>query len=187
MSERCLLVFAKPPVPGRVKTRLHGSLLPQQAAELHAALLQDLLDRMSGGDYDVMLCWAWRDTQIDRVMLGPAVETMLQQGADLGERMHHAADSQTGRYDRVCIVGSDVPALDRAAVEAAFTAMEACDVVLGPATDGGYYLIGAAHPGLPRGLFTDCRLGQLQGPESDPRARRAAGIVDDDPGGGTGR
>jgi len=74
-----------------------------------------------------------------------------QVGADLGERMHHALGTALARAPRAVLVGSDCPALDAAYIEEAFTALATADLVLGPALDGGYVLIGARR--LDRRLF----------------------------------
>ena len=83
-SDRRLLLFTKPPVPGRVKTRLIGELTPQQAARLHEAFLMDLLARLRRGAFDLRIAWATEgEEQAPR--LGFPGE--LQRGADLGQRL----------------------------------------------------------------------------------------------------
>jgi rSAM/selenodomain-associated transferase 1 len=142
-SLRRLLLFTKPAREGRVKTRLIGDLTAAEAAGLHAAFLGDLLERLREGDFELRLAWA-----LDP---GEEVPAVRQEGSDLGERLYRALSTvQTGT---VMALGSDHPTLELELVERAFERAEAgADVVLGPAEDGGYYLIAlrsaAVHPRL---------------------------------------
>jgi hypothetical protein len=153
-AERALLVFTKPAVAGRVKTRLIGALSPEQAAELHQALLLDLLARLAGGAFEVALAWALAAGEEPPAWSPPWVR---QAGDDLGARLHRALAAAALEHAAVAAVGSDHPGLTGGDVESAFARLEAgADVVLGPATDGGYYLIalraGAVHPELFQGI-----------------------------------
>jgi rSAM/selenodomain-associated transferase 1 len=147
----CLLLFTKPATPGRVKTRLIGVLTAAQAARLHDCLLRDLVERLAGGDYELRLAWA----------LGPGEEAPAcalpaepQRGAGLGERLHHGLAGAARSHRRVAAVGSDHPTLSAAIVERAFAALAAgADAVLGPATDGGYYLIALRSEAVAGELF----------------------------------
>ena len=89
-----------------------------------------------------------------RSWLGTAgLEFWPQEGRNLGQRMSGAFTRAFRSFDRVCLVGTDVPDLDPSHVIAAFDALDGHDVVFGPATDGGYYLVASARP-VPE-LFTD--------------------------------
>lgn len=162
---RCLLLFTKPAVPGRVKTRLTGdgpgSLDADRAARLHAAFLGDLAERLlpatTGGEMRLRLAWAAADAGAPlpdlgqvvapvgelRVPPGAAVDAVRQRGDDLGERLYTAlADAAVDHPGGVAAVGSDHPDLPLSRVRRAFEMLgEGADVVLGPADDGGYYLI----------------------------------------------
>lgn len=146
-------MFTKPAEPGRVKTRLIGDLNPQQAAELHAAFLDDLVARLAGGEYELRIAWALREGEAMPRRTEPGVR---QQGGDLGERLHRALADAAVEHPGVAAVGSDHPDLPRASVERAFAALGRRDVALGPAPDGGYYLIAlraaAVEPRLFEGL-----------------------------------
>ena len=152
-ASRRLLLFTKPAREGRVKTRLIGDLTAAQAAALHAAFLADLLDRLGAGDFDLRLAWALEPGE--EIPAGPA-PGIRQEGSDLGERLHRAlsaAAADAGDAGVVMALGSDHPTLPLALVHRAFERVEAgADVVLGPAEDGGYYLIalraGAVAPRL---------------------------------------
>jgi rSAM/selenodomain-associated transferase 1 len=150
--DRCLLLLAKPARPGRVKTRLIGDLTPEQAAELQAAFLDDALAELAGGRYDLFLAWALEDGEAPPSLPWP---WLRQEGADLGERLYRALAGAGRAYPLVGAVGSDHPTLRRERVEAAFDLLaEGADVVLGPADDGGYYLIAARAQGLAPELFS---------------------------------
>lgn len=152
MLERgCVVVFTKPAVPGRVKTRLIGDLSPEQTAELHQAFLDDLVGRLRSGRHDVWLAWA-----LDGEEAVPASDlpALRQRGGDLGARLWHALRRALADHPFAAAVGSDHPDLPVACVEEAFDRLDrGADVVLGPAEDGGYYLVAARPDSLRRRLF----------------------------------
>jgi rSAM/selenodomain-associated transferase 1 len=152
-ARRRLLLFTKPAREGRVKTRLIGDLTPREAALLHRAFVDDLLARLAGGDFDLQLAWALEEGEV--VPSGP-VPGVAQRGADLGARLFNALSDAAREAPYVAAVGSDHPTLPLAIVEEAFAALEAgAEVVLGPAEDGGYYLIALAAERVSPHLFTD--------------------------------
>ena len=143
MSARRLLLFTKPAREGRVKTRLIGDLTPAQAAALHTAFLDDLLDRLREalleGSFELRLAWALEPEEA--VPSGP-LPGVRQEGSDLGERLYRALSGAAAEAGAVMALGSDHPTLPLELVHRAFEGVEAgADVVLGPAEDGGYYLI----------------------------------------------
>jgi len=147
------LLFTKPARAGRVKTRLIGDLTPLQAAELHAAFLDDLLDRLRGGALTLHLAWALDAGEA--VPAGP-FPGVAQRGDDLGERLYTALADAAAEAPAVAALGSDHPTLPLAVVHRAFELVEGgADVVLGPAEDGGYYLIALRAVAVARRLFED--------------------------------
>lgn len=148
---RCVLVFAKLPRAGRVKTRLFADLSPSRAAELAAAFLDDLAQRLAEQPFDSWFAWALEPGDPEPAPPAPlALPAIVQRGADLGERMAMAFADTFATYDQVVIVGADVPDLTPATCLEAFTALDrGAEIVLGPATDGGFYLIAAAAPPPP--------------------------------------
>lgn len=146
-----MVLFAKAPVPGRVKTRLVPLLGAQAAASLHAAFVRDMLDKLGQLQHkaDVEL---HTDVPTD-AWSGTGVATCLQCPGSLSARLVHALEQglQRGR-PQVIVVGSDSPDLPPSHL----AAMLAChaDVVLGPCADGGFYAIGcrAMHPDMFRGV-----------------------------------
>lgn len=148
---RRLLLFTKPAREGRVKTRLIGALTPVQAAAIHQAFLDDLLDRLREGGFDLRLAWALDPGE--PVPDGP-VPGVRQEGDDLGERLFRALAAAGTEMSSVAALGSDHPTLPLETVHEAFERLEAgADVVLGPAEDGGYYLIALRAVAVKRRLF----------------------------------
>lgn len=134
-------VFAKEPVAGQVKTRLSPPLLPEQAAQLYKTALDETLQRFSDQTFEMVIFYAGAE---DYFLLNyPQLPRQPQLGNDLGERLANALQGllQEG-YQQAAIIGSDSPDLPLAHVEQAFTALQSFDVVIAPADDGGYVLIG---------------------------------------------
>lgn len=151
MSLRRLLLFTKPAVPGRVKTRLHGTLTPEQAAQLHQAFVDDVLERLAPGAFELTIAWALAPGEA--VPSGPW-PGVVQRGEDLGDRLFTALSEAALGGAAVAALGSDHPTLPLAGVEAAFERIEAgAPVVIGPSLDGGYYLIALAPSAVRRELF----------------------------------
>jgi uncharacterized protein len=149
---RRLLLFTKPAREGRVKTRLIGDLTAAQAALLHTAFLEDLLDRLRAGDFELRLAWA-----LDPGEEIPAgIAGIRQSGDDLGERLYRALSEAAAEAGSVAALGSDHPTLPLELVHRAFETVETgADVVLGPAEDGGYYLIALRSGAVARRLFDE--------------------------------
>lgn len=140
-----LLQFAREPVPGRVKTRLLPTLSPEQACELHCELVmwtaRQLLDARLG---QVQVCVAGDPAAslFAQCTAAGVASVSRQQGADLGERMFNALECGLQNHSRVILVGSDCPAITPAYLGLAVDALAHADVVIGPAEDGGFVLIG---------------------------------------------
>jgi rSAM/selenodomain-associated transferase 1 len=150
VPSRRLLLFTKPAREGRVKTRLIGDLTAAEAAALHAAFLDDLVDRLREGDFELRLAWAL-DPE-DELPAGG----VRQQGDDLGERLYRVLSEASRDGSPVMALGSDHPTLPLALVHEAFERLErGAEVVLGPAEDGGYYLIALRPDAVVPDLFRD--------------------------------
>lgn len=147
-----MVVFAKPPRAGVVKTRLvHERLSDGRAAELYEAFLGDVVERLRSGAFDLRIAWAVEDGEPLPEGQGEAVR---QIGDDLGERLFHALREAGADHELVAAVGSDHPDLPLERVEEAFEALRrGQDLVLGPSRDGGYYLIGLQASAVDRRLF----------------------------------
>jgi len=146
--------MAKHPVPGRVKTRLAAVLGADAACALYVAFVLDLAERLGALPYAVT--WAYTPADAPFAALLPGARCRPQRGRDLGERLAAAiADELAAGPGPVLAIGADAPHVPEAALAEAASALgRGADVVLGPAADGGYYLIGlrAPAPGLFAGI-----------------------------------
>ena len=165
MTNGALLLFTRCPRPGEAKTRLIPALGPQGAADLMQRLTAHTLARVQafavahGVCLTVYFAGGSRGEMQDR--FGPRFCYRPQNAGDLGARMLAALkDSLAAGQRPVVIIGSDCPALSPAILEAAMARLQDHDLVLGPAVDGGYYLIGLKdyHPQL----FMDIPWGTAQ-------------------------
>jgi uncharacterized protein len=171
-----LCIFARVPIRGRVKTRLAASLGADAAFAAHVALVEDTLERL--GSVAGVVTELWLDDAPDAVCRSWAsrfgLEIRRQQGADLGERMHGALLDGVAAAGRALVVGTDCPLIDAGYVAAAVAALEGADVVLGPAEDGGYGLVGLRCP-APE-LFRDMPWGSSTVLRATLQAAAAAGL-----------
>ncbi|MCZ4119223.1 TIGR04282 family arsenosugar biosynthesis glycosyltransferase [Streptomyces sp. H39-S7] len=143
-----ILVMAKPPLPGTVKTRLHPLLSPLRCAELQAELMRHTVELATAHASRTYLAYA-PDHGRDAISTSvPAdVRLLSQRGEDLGQRLTAAVtDAFADGAGPLLVIGTDAPTLTGDLLTAAFTALEHHDVALGPAFDGGYYLIGLRAP-----------------------------------------
>ena len=141
-----LIIFAKAPIPGEVKTRLCPPLDPDEAASLHGTLVLDAVERAKGLAGASLYVAGAPDLAhpFFKVLEGRYGAKLLpQRGPDLGARMKWAMQDafQQGAQD-VILTGTDLPTLPRTNLVEALTLVTKHDVVLGPTADGGYYLIG---------------------------------------------
>ena len=147
-------VFARHPAVGQVKTRLSPALPERLATDVYVAMLLDTLAAVSELDaFERHIYWAGEGSIPS--LVPPGFTMHDQRGNDLGERLERAfEDLLSSPGDRVVIVGSDCPGLSAALVRSAFAELTTHDVVLGPASDGGYWLVGLRKraPALFRGM-----------------------------------
>jgi rSAM/selenodomain-associated transferase 1 len=142
MSHRRLLVFVKEPVAGRVKTRLAATIGAEAALEVYCQLLAitGAAISRSGISCHVAVDGGEVPWEIMGLLPGP---WSVQAGEDLGARMDHAmAQAFSEGAGAVVLIGSDLPDLKAGVLEDAFGRLEDHDMVLGPALDGGFYLVG---------------------------------------------
>jgi rSAM/selenodomain-associated transferase 1 len=153
--EFALVIFAKAPIPGQVKTRLCPPLTQDEAATLHGSFVLDTLERTKTAIAKfrlpaarVLACAPSSTHVFFKIMAERhGVRLLDQEGADLGVRMHAAFASLFAQgFKRVVLVGTDVPSLPLTHYRQAFEALDTHDLVLGPAEDGGYYLIALTRP-----------------------------------------
>ncbi len=142
--EAVICVFAKPPVAGEVKTRLAATLGPERAAALARAFLDDTLEAVQSVP--------WAEAALATTAPFPApVPTLLQGPGDLGARIERVLRAALERAPAAIAIGADAPALPLRLLEAARSALAVADAVLGPAADGGFYLLALRR--CPEGLL----------------------------------
>lgn len=146
-------VFCKHPRPGHVKTRLAEHIGHQTAASLSAAFLDDLtLQFRSAGERRILGFWPAESAGYFRKFVRIGFSLWPQPEGDLGTRQAaFFRETLQSDGDRAVLIGSDSPTIPREYVQLAFDRLEDFDCVIGPATDGGYYLVGLRHPAP--GLF----------------------------------
>ncbi len=147
MATQHLIIFLKAPRLGLVKTRLAQSLGAAAATAAYGQLVETLLEQLAPLP-DVELHFTPDDAAAEILPWLHAGWTARAQGAgDLGERLHAAFQSAfADGAQRVVIIGSDCPAITTGDIHAAWQALATSDVVIGPARDGGYWLIGLRQP-----------------------------------------
>lgn len=141
-----ILIFAKAPVPGYVKTRLIPALGAEGAASLYTGLLKQTVESVVAADLAPVQLWCAPDSANAFFQrLASQYDLLLcdQSGAGLGERMRHAAGLALNASDAVLLMGADCPLLSGIHLAQALQwLMDGEDAVLGPAEDGGYVLLG---------------------------------------------
>ena len=141
-KNRLLLIFIKNPIPGKVKTRLGKSIGHDAAVEVYKKLLKRTREAAIAANCDCHLYYGDYINQQDD-WSPKYFEKFLQHSGDLGARMNQAfAQSFERGYSKVLIIGSDCPEMSEAVIHKGFDTLDEADTVLGPATDGGYYLLG---------------------------------------------
>ncbi len=141
-----LIVMAKEPQPGRVKTRLIPALGAEGAARLHRAFVGDILRRAVERHPQVTLCHAPDDHPpvLASLVTRHSARMTPQGDGDLGARMARALHTQLVNTERgVLLIGTDSPTLPDAMLIDAAAQLDRADLVFGPSCDGGYYLVGA--------------------------------------------
>jgi uncharacterized protein len=156
-ADRVIVVFAKRPAPGAVKTRMCPPLTSEQAALLYGAMLDDVLVTTAAAAASAGAA-AWLavdppDALAELARRGPpGFHALAQRGPDLGARMEHAvADAAAAGFTRILLRGSDNPALPAAAIGDGLAALDDADLAVGPDRDGGYGWIALRRPAP--GLF----------------------------------
>ena len=154
-----LIVFVKNPIPGAVKTRLQTRYAPDQVAALYTAFVRDVLARIEGVDIDRrVIAFDPPDAESEvRALFGGGKaqwQFVPQVQDDLGARMREALVQQLDAgASAAVLIGTDIPSLPAYHITQAFDLLRTKDVVLGPSTDGGYYLVGVSKP-VPK-IFED--------------------------------
>ncbi len=140
-----LIIFAKSPIPGKVKTRLTPYITPTEAAELYKAFIADIIcnaHKLRCEQITIAYTPANAETAFHGIC-GQSVSYIPQKGDDLGERMKNAFKHSFNKGStRTVIIGTDSPTLPLSYIQNAFDALKEVPITIGPTFDGGYYLIG---------------------------------------------
>jgi len=144
LNDRCLLFFVKYPEKGKVKSRLADSIGDDLAVSVYKNIVDQMLSTLKERTFPLYICFFPKNAQKPiRNWLGREYRYMPQHGKDLGERMRNGFfDGFSMGHKRVVLIGSDIPDLSINYIEEAFKSLKEVDAVIGPAFDGGYYLIG---------------------------------------------
>ncbi len=149
-SDACILVFAKAPVPGQVKTRLITHYGGWGAVSLYKAMLRRNLSLLQQMRFCPVQLWCAphsRNPFFAACRRDYGLKLRVQQGADLGQRMNNALRSVLAEYQSALVIGGDCISLSKHDIRFALAALASGkDAVLGPAEDGGYVLIGLRRP-----------------------------------------
>ena len=127
-----LIIFARVPKLGQVKTRLADKIGKKKALKVYKYLLNRTINIKVLSNIEVKTYWTDKETD----------SNYYQIGNDLGERMYNALTDESKKGNKVCLVGTDTPELTSLIIEQAYQELDTQDVVFGPSIDGGYYLVG---------------------------------------------
>lgn len=138
MRKRTLVIFVKAPAMGRVKTRLARDIGQFKAWRFYRKVVTGLIKRVGNGKWNTVLCVSpddYKGSFFDR-----RYPIIPQGGGNLGQRMQRVFD-MAGSGPLV-LIGGDIPSIEKRHIENAFDALKDSDIILGPATDGGYWMVG---------------------------------------------
>lgn len=156
MSEgSSVVLFVRSPERGRVKSRLAAAVGGEMALELYKGFVLDIMETLKEGHHPFRIFFYPRSSE-ERVVrwLGGDFVYAPQRGAGIGRRMENAfVQSFSEGSERVVLIGSDIPDLPNSVIHRAFSSLDKSDAVLGPASDGGYYLIGFKKTSFLPGIF----------------------------------
>jgi uncharacterized protein len=156
-KKNALIVFVKFPEPGKVKSRIASGLGAEKAAGIYSLMAETIIKKVTEPDtHETTIFFdpPGRENEIIEWLGGGKHSYERQEGTTIGERMSNAFHSVFSEgAEKAVLIGSDIPEITPDTVRTAFDGLDETDVVLGPAADGGYYLIGLRRP--EPGLFRD--------------------------------
>lgn len=156
-TSNCLIIFTRNPELGKGKRRLAATVGDQAALDIYTFLLHHT--QHITHDLEVTKqVWYSEKVHLNDTWDNIMYDKYVQEGDDLGIRMEHAFHLAFQNHDRVIIIGSDMYDMSQADLENAFHQLESHDVVIGPAEDGGYYLLGFTKK-LVKGIFKNKKWG----------------------------
>lgn len=154
MEENLILIFTRNPVLGKVKTRLASSIGNENTLEIYKFLLQHTQKIVSNVNVSRRILYSEEIIDND-IWDNNLYQKALQSEGDLGKKMENAfAEGFINSYKKIVIIGTDLYDLETSNIENAFQELENNDVVIGPAEDGGYYLLGLKN-NIPENIFSN--------------------------------
>ena len=154
-DSNCIVMFVKSPTAGEVKTRLAAEIGEGATVGLYKCFVEDLISTVGTLDVGLRLCFHPPEAKsLFLQWLGEQHSYIAQTGDDLGERLKNAfVDAFEQGYSKVVAIGSDSPDLPASFLREAFEGLDSHDAVVGPSSDGGYYLIGFSADSFAPGAF----------------------------------
>jgi hypothetical protein len=153
-ARQATVVFVKTPVPGRVKTRLARDIGAEAACAIYRHLTAHAIGQVVASGFPLAVCYDGKAGDLPEDWRRPAWAVIPQTGTDLGRRMAAAFGALfSAAFDHVVLIGSDIPGIDAAYISQSFSLLADHDLVIGPATDGGYCLIGFRRQSFAPALF----------------------------------
>lgn len=157
MNKSLILIFTRNPELGKVKTRLAASIGDQNALEIYVQLLEHTKKVALETPYDKQVLYSEAINTND-MWEAASFQKKLQVGEDLGARMYNAFQGGfNAGYEKIVIIGSDLIALESSDISTAISKLDDNDIVIGPAEDGGYYLLGMKK--VPENIFSNKEWG----------------------------
>lgn len=158
MIPTAVILFLRAPEKGKVKTRLSRDFGKGFVLDLYKAFVLDLLNEIEPGQPLFLFFHPMEKQFLLEQWLGRDYVCIGQQGKDLGQKMAHAFETVFDKgFDRAVLMGTDIPEMDKAGIRHAIKSLKQTDAVIGPSTDGGYYLIG-----LNRKVFSNFIFNHIQ-------------------------
>jgi len=152
-QNNALVLFAKAPIAGEVKTRLQPEITPENSARLQEAMIKDsisLMSEINNVEKIIYFLPIEKKYVFEKFTDGLPFHLNCQNGVDLGEKMANSFHDLFNKgFFRVVVIGTDSPTLPREYISKAFIDLNNADLVIGPSIDGGYYLIGFKEKVLP--------------------------------------
>jgi rSAM/selenodomain-associated transferase 1 len=155
-KKELLIIFAKDPKKGKVKTRLAREIGSEKALSVYLRLLNKTCRIFRKTAYDVKLYFTPSKTHLKKVV-PKRFELKPQRGNNLGKKMLNAFEKNKNKYGRIVIIGTDCPLVSKSLIKKAFNKLNDNQIVLGPSEDGGYYLVGLSK--IHRGIFSGITWG----------------------------
>jgi rSAM/selenodomain-associated transferase 1 len=179
-TQRRVLVFVRAPELGRVKTRLEKKMDAVTVLGLYQCFVEDIIQTLTSGGHDITVYFApsHKESAV-QTWLGPTIHIQAQTGMSLGEKMRNAFSNvfATG-VDQALLIGSDFPDLDIGILQEAFVSLQKKDMTIGPAKDGGYYLMGFRKDTFDGDVFTGIDWGTEHVFQQTLQHIHAAGLKD---------